>query len=628
MNVGHAQKIKQVKLIQKRLKYALEAQKTEDWEWLHLRALELERECQEQVQLLQVTGRIHEKIRAFRKKVLSSAKSGRSVQKLQERVTQLECDLDRFLSYGRMFKSPSSERSSERSSEEETVIADRTSTSSAITEHLSWKSSEWASQKERKSFLITCQVIGGVEEQISECALQDHRLSSHQNPRQVFPADPSVWRRTSIHFTHIQPGLVVQPTLFNQNPDTFYRMKQSKDFKLQKPRLHQYYPLDQYSSLLRQTFFTIDQRYKILDPQKDPQKWKRLKEFSEQLLTAPRELDQVDAAKALGYLNCKNDFVLSALYKTLQENQVLSIRYETVKALTRLGCITAAVVKEITFYLTHGAMELLMDILIALKTTLQRNQGVSLEDEPSLTNTLIQLVTTREHLDDVSLEAAICLAHLATSNEVALSILLSYLKDTDMKKRMQALSTLVLCMRIHDVVTIQAAIDQLSHSKMYKHRMDASYLLTSIGLQQIRQEGMERKVYDLLRKALFNDPVMAVRKAVALAAESLQMKKLIYDAVEKQLEEQNEVTRTQAVMTLNILGVRSQRILRLLLEMLDLDKSKEVRIQIIRLISALRLKDPRIIRKLKLKEQGEGSLAREAAKALKSLQRIDRAKSL
>nr|XP_033815944.1 protein HEATR9 isoform X3 [Geotrypetes seraphini] len=558
-------KIKQVKLIQKRLKYALEAQKTEDWEWLHLRALELERECQEQVQLLQVTGRIHEKIRAFRKKVLSSAKSGRSVQKLQERVTQLECDLDRFLSYGRMFKSPSSERSSERSSEEETVIADRTSTSSAITEHLSWKSSEWASQKERKSFLITCQVIGGVEEQISECALQDHRLSSHQNPRQVFPADPSVWRRTSIHFTHIQPGLVVQPTLFNQNPDTFYRMKQSKDFKLQKPRLHQYYPLDQYSSLLRQTFFTIDQRYKILDPQKDPQKWKRLKEFSEQLLTAPRELDQVDAAKALGYLNCKNDFVLSALYKTLQENQVLSIRYETVKALTRLGCITAAVVKEITFYLTHGAMELLMDILIALKTTLQRNQ---------------------------------------------------------------ALSTLVLCMRIHDVVTIQAAIDQLSHSKMYKHRMDASYLLTSIGLQQIRQEGMERKVYDLLRKALFNDPVMAVRKAVALAAESLQMKKLIYDAVEKQLEEQNEVTRTQAVMTLNILGVRSQRILRLLLEMLDLDKSKEVRIQIIRLISALRLKDPRIIRKLKLKEQGEGSLAREAAKALKSLQRIDRAKSL
>ncbi|XP_030062495.1 protein HEATR9 [Microcaecilia unicolor] len=624
--------IEQVKLTQKRLERALES--AEDGEWFQ-RAIELERECRQQVLLLQVTGRIHAKIRTLRGE-LSSAKTGRSAQKLQERVFQLECELDHILSRGRMYKSPSSEPSTE----EETVKVDGTSVRSTTAERLSWKSSEMTAQSsemtaqkegERESFLEQCQEIGAhigrvAEQRISECALQEHRLSSHQNPRQVFPADPSVWRRTTVEFT--QPRIVVQPTLLNQNPGTFRRLKQTKEIEQQKLRLVQYSPL------LHRYLFACDQQNKIIDREKDPPKWQRLKELSRLLTMAPREQDQADAAKALGYLGCRNDFVLSALHQALQVSQAPSVRYEALKALTLLGCLQAAVVKEMISCFRGGTKELIMDILIALKTTLQRwlqdtrSQGESLENEPSLTNALLQLLTSKDHLDDVSLEAAICLAHLATRNEAAFSTLMSFLSDRDMKKRMQALSTLVMCVGLHDAVTIQAALDQLTQSKVYKHRVEASYLLISIGLQQIRQEGLEWKVFDLLREKLYMDPVLAVRQAVAQAVESLQMKKLMYNFVEKQLEEQSEVSRIQAVMSLGVLGLRNQRLLRILMEMLDLDDSKEVRIQIIRLTCLLRLKDPYILRNLQLKEQGEGPLAREAGKALKCLRRIARAKGL
>ncbi|XP_078506936.1 protein HEATR9 [Lissotriton helveticus] len=101
------------------------------------------------------------------------------------------------------------------------------------------------------------------------------------------------------------------------------------------------------------------------------------------------------------------------------------------------------------------------------------------------------------------------------------------------------------------------------------------------------------------------------------------MKPLMWDLAERQLKAKSEVLRRQAVNTLGTLGLRNKRIFRLLLEMLDLDPSKGVRVEIIRMASALRMKEPSMLRKLQLKVEGEGVLARAAAKALRNIQNDD-----
>ncbi|XP_029456473.1 protein HEATR9 isoform X1 [Rhinatrema bivittatum] len=624
--------IEHVKKLQKRLESALQWLKDNDSEWIHQRAIDLEQECRGQVLLLQVTGKIHEKIQKCQESLLRAGKAARSVPTLQKRLGELENDLDHVLSQGKIYKSLSEESTcSKLSTDEGASTLSGTRLSSSVSQHPYWRSLRGSAyqKEEKQNFLRQPKELGAQigrdDKQVWEDELQWQRLSSHQNPWQIFPMDPSVWRRTSIDFSIVHPRVVCQPSLVDESPGSFYKTKQRMKGEIKKQRL---------SPRLHWTSFASSQQSRVIDRKKDPLKWQRLKDLSECLMLTPREQDQVDAAKALGYLGYKNEFVVSALCQTLQVNRLLSVRYETVKALTLLGCLQAAVVKELVGYLRRGSEELLMDILTTLKITLQkrcqapRAQGDSLEDLHGLTRALVQLVTTRGHLDNISLEAAICLAHLEARNKSALSILRSYLSHKNLKKRMKAVRTLVMCIQVHDAAAIQGTLDQISQSEVFKHRIEASYFLVIIGLQQIKQEGLEGKVFDLLREKLYKDPLLVVRRAVALTVENLQMKKLMWDTIEKQLKEESEVSRIQAVLSLGVLGIRNRLVLRHLVEMLDMDQSKEVRIQIIRLICLLRLKDPYILRKLKFKEKGEEPLASEATKALQNLQRIASPKNL
>ncbi|XP_029456474.1 protein HEATR9 isoform X2 [Rhinatrema bivittatum] len=561
--------IEHVKKLQKRLESALQWLKDNDSEWIHQRAIDLEQECRGQVLLLQVTGKIHEKIQKCQESLLRAGKAARSVPTLQKRLGELENDLDHVLSQGKIYKSLSEESTcSKLSTDEGASTLSGTRLSSSVSQHPYWRSLRGSAyqKEEKQNFLRQPKELGAQigrdDKQVWEDELQWQRLSSHQNPWQIFPMDPSVWRRTSIDFSIVHPRVVCQPSLVDESPGSFYKTKQRMKGEIKKQRL---------SPRLHWTSFASSQQSRVIDRKKDPLKWQRLKDLSECLMLTPREQDQVDAAKALGYLGYKNEFVVSALCQTLQVNRLLSVRYETVKALTLLGCLQAAVVKELVGYLRRGSEELLMDILTTLKITLQKR----------------------------------CQA-----------------------PRAQAVRTLVMCIQVHDAAAIQGTLDQISQSEVFKHRIEASYFLVIIGLQQIKQEGLEGKVFDLLREKLYKDPLLVVRRAVALTVENLQMKKLMWDTIEKQLKEESEVSRIQAVLSLGVLGIRNRLVLRHLVEMLDMDQSKEVRIQIIRLICLLRLKDPYILRKLKFKEKGEEPLASEATKALQNLQRIASPKNL
>lgn len=58
-----------------------------------------------------------------------------------------------------------------------------------------------------------------------------------------------------------------------------------------------------------------------------------------------------------------------------------------------------------------------------------------------------------------------------------------------------------------------------------------------------------------------------------------------------------------------------------LLDILELDSSGYVRIQVVRAFGLMEWSDPRILRSLKEREKGEGALAKEARKTLAYLTR-------
>ncbi|XP_067403930.1 protein HEATR9 isoform X1 [Emydura macquarii macquarii] len=107
-----------------------------------------------------------------------------------------------------------------------------------------------------------------------------------------------------------------------------------------------------------------------------------------------------------------------------------------------------------------------------------------------------------------------------------------------------------------------------------------------------------------------------------MAVAALQMKGRIWDIVEKQLKEKSKVSRRQAVVSLGVLGLRNKHVFFTLLEMLELDGSPEVRIQVIRAFCTLGMNNTHVLKILMLKEQTDGAVARECGKALKILQKL------
>ncbi|XP_041431888.1 protein HEATR9-like isoform X2 [Xenopus laevis] len=185
---------------------------------------------------------------------------------------------------------------------------------------------------------------------------------------------------------------------------------------------------------------------------------------------------------------------------------------------------------------------------------------------------------------------------------------------------LQALGSLVGQIQLYNNRITKGLMDQLLHSIVFQHRIQASRWLKYIGLERIREQGLEQEVYSVLKQKIHSDPLLVIRKSIGITVESLGMNKSMWDTFESQLQDPCEKRRTQAVLALAALGLRHKLILCQLLNMLDTDQSESVRIQIVRLFCSLDLKDSSVLRNLKEKEQGMGSLAREASKALKILE--------
>ncbi|XP_061469353.1 protein HEATR9 [Rhineura floridana] len=455
----------------------------------------------------------------------------------------------------------------------------------------------------------------GVQSTMAKC-------SFHQIPRVTYPRSPSEWRTYMPEAHFIQPRIVEQPDPARLKKKCMYEKKMEKEKK---------------KAMKKKSDFSLAKFIKLARiKEKEIYTWeKKLKPERLQVLinylASPVELEQLYAVQALGQLGIAEESVISSLHNTLQECNSLSLQYEAARSLALLGCLETPVVKLLIRHLKDVSLNRREDTLAALKVSLQAwSMTPELEwywigARSSLIRNLKRLVTLQDPLDIISFSAAICLGYLDKSNPIAKETMFMCLSQNDWKKKIQALIMLIKQMGIMDAVLIKGVLDQLQHCTVYTHRADSARLLTTIGLKTIQQEGLEEDVFNVLLEKLSEEPFLVVRQAVALAIEELKMKKRVWDIVEKQLKDEKDEIRKQAVMALGVLGIRHKNVFFAMLEMLELDTCEDVRVQVIRAFSTLGMNNMHVRKSLLKKKQTTGILARECAKALKMLEKVSEA---
>nr|XP_056723158.1 protein HEATR9 [Euleptes europaea] len=446
------------------------------------------------------------------------------------------------------------------------------------------------------------------------------RDSFHQTPHITYPRSPSLWRTSSPPPHFIQPRIVEQPDSASLKQTCMYRKKLDKEkSKTQKKKPD--FSLSKFVMLAKLKEKEIYEWNEKLKPE-------RIKALIKNLNSSV-ETEQLYAAQALGHLGVAEEDVVSALYNTFQECKSLPLRYETARSLALLGCLEeASVMKVVIRNLKEVSLNRREDVLSALRVSLHawsmvpKYEWPSIGAQSSLTRNLQRLVKWQEPMDNVAFDAAICLGYLDDSNPIAQLTMFQCLTQKDRKKKMEALIMLVHQMGIVDAVILQTLLEQLRCSPVCKHRVDSAKLLATIGLETIQHECLEDNIFNVLLEKLYDDPFLVVRQSVAMTVEELKMKKQIWDIVEKQLKEENEEARRKAVISLGVLGFRHKNVFFTLLEMLDLDASEEVRIQVIRTFSTLGMNNTHVRKSLKHRAKTDGAIARECAKALKILDKV------
>ncbi|KAM6163639.1 protein HEATR9 [Rhynchocyon petersi] len=342
---------------------------------------------------------------------------------------------------------------------------------------------------------------------------------------------------------------------------------------------------------------------KPLGPISDPLKWQRLKELTESL-KSPIEEEQRYAAQALGCLGISDKFILEALREVVKTG-TMKVKSEACRTLALLGCLNKHVIHALIQQLKGCNEAQRMETLVGLRMALNKwvavpkEKRIQVEDEGKLVSLLQRLMNVLPI--DEALEAALCLGFLRPCSKVVQEFLLQCLGQGPKTQQMKALWMLVKMMHVHSAVVIRAILEQLSSSAVLEHRLEANNLLRTIGLEAIQGQGLEGLTFDLLRKMLYNEPFLALRKAVAETVEKLKMKPLMMNLVEAQLMDPSASTRQEAIISLGALGIRSPQVYHLLLDMLDVEKNQNVKNSLQKTLILLGSTDAWIQKKLKNK---------------------------
>lgn len=130
------------------------------------------------------------------------------------------------------------------------------------------------------------------------------------------------------------------------------------------------------------------------------------------------------------------------------------------------------------------------------------------------------------------------------------------------------------------------------------------------------------QVFDILETLLWDHANKELRAKVSEVLSSLDLRQKANQLILRRLEDPAEEVRARAVISLGTLKMKGVKEMKALLDILELDSSVYVRIQVVRAFGNMEWSDPRILRSLREREKGEGTLAKEARKALAYLSRF------
>ncbi|ELT97382.1 hypothetical protein CAPTEDRAFT_190566 [Capitella teleta] len=358
-------------------------------------------------------------------------------------------------------------------------------------------------------------------------------------------------------------------------------------------------------------------------------KWERVKSIVHNSLVSPNADERVDAARHLGALQCGDTMVVYALRERLRHDDNERVIYEVTKSLITIGCWDEEILIQIVHYLIEGNRDIKDDLLKSMITS----KNVQYIDKrlatfKELSRILSLLCRADDPNDPISFHSAIALGKMCVADENAKNKLSRMLEEsTDVHQRAETLEIMVRQMNVHHRPVIEAVLKQLQRSPVWKHRKAAARQLIHLGSKWVLGSGEADKVYEILERRLWDDPNKVVRHEVAKVLAALGLFASACEKVEKKMEDPHEDIRIQAVVSVGTLGMKNERTLRALLEMLDLDPSPLVRLMIIRTFGVLKTSDRRVIRALKVRVGGEQRMSMEASRILEQIGSLPRPSS-
>ncbi|XP_072501005.1 protein HEATR9 isoform X1 [Notamacropus eugenii] len=412
-----------------------------------------------------------------------------------------------------------------------------------------------------------------------------HRIPSrHQVVSAILPPSPFIWRKSTPWNPKNSSQVMRYPDIFMGPEKIPHRDWESCNVRKKRVKFS-----TEKTHMARECFI-------------NPMKWKRLKDLTHSL-SSPVEAEQVYAAQALGKLRIRKKFIIEALWVSAQVGPE-RVRYESSRTLAILGCLHKHVILSLIEHLKGCSLSRRMDTLMGLHMalnawiTIAKHKREPIGAKSALIRVLKLLVKGKSPLDNVALEAALCLSFLDSENPIAREFLLQCLTQGERKRKMKALVVLVKLMNVHTLPVLQAAMEQILTSYVAKHRIEAIKLLKIFGLEKIRNLGMENDIFELLRLKVHDDPLQEVRETVAEIVEALKMKPMMLNIVESQLNDPSALVRHEAVISIGVLGICSSRMFYFLMDMLDLETNLLVRKELEKIFITLFKKDPWVWAKL------------------------------
>nr|XP_018673024.1 uncharacterized protein LOC100177248 [Ciona intestinalis] len=356
----------------------------------------------------------------------------------------------------------------------------------------------------------------------------------------------------------------------------------------------------------------------------------RLNQLLTTVSSSSRHEERVYAARSLSTLGVTaSEEITPTLVEVLSNETNTQVRFEVAKALINLGDWHTSAINELTFHLQSGGQEVSLDVLEHIACSCNTSPlQLSVNEIPELrelVEVLHILAGTPDPEDEISFQAAVCLAEICglyddTSASISLSKLLSVIKHTTKWNwHAQALEALVRQLNCCHEPTLKAMVTQLNHATKWQDRLSAALLIAYCGPAKVFPVMNEDSIFNILDRKLWDDAKRDVRLGVSQAFTALGMRNRLLEVLDSRLDDNNPEVRSQAVMSMSAAGIRSDRTLRSLVEMLGLDSSDYVRLQIMRTFQALGITDIRVVRALREREKGGGPLSRQASKILAAL---------